>query len=153
MTKPFASGSCQCGQIEYDILKEPFGVWVCYCSECQKVGAGSHTVTIGILREDFILQKGKLAHWDRLSDAGVKNRANFCGVCGNRIFHENPDAPEKVRLKTGTLEAIELTPEAHLWTIRAPSWIRIPEDTLNYKTQPTVEKFFEAIERKRDGGI
>lgn len=151
MTVPFASGSCQCGQVRYELLEEPIGSWVCYCTECQKVGAGTQTFTIGVYRKDFILRQGELKQWDRISDAGVKNRANFCGVCGNRIFHEDPDAPEIIRLKTGTLENVDILPDAHLWTVRAPSWIRIPVDALNYETQPTAEEFFAAIKLRRGG--
>lgn len=149
----FITGSCQCGAVRFEVREEPLGPWVCHCLECRKVSAGALTTTVAVRREAFVLLAGELAQWERVSDAGVVNRAHFCPTCGNRIYHENPAAPERIRLKTGTFDAeVQAEPLAHLWACRAASWVRMAPSALVYETQPELAEFFAALEEMRAGG-
>lgn len=148
----FITGSCQCGAVRFEVLEEPLGPWLCHCTECRKVSAGPMTATVAVRREAFALTSGALAQWERGSDSGAVNRAHFCPTCGNRIYHDNPAAPEILRLKTGAFDVeVQGEPLAHLYAGRAASWVRMAPDALVYDTQPTFAELLTALEEMRAG--
>ena len=70
--------------------------------------------------------------------------------CGNRIYHENPEAPELIRFKPGTLDDTSvLSPQGHTWTCREQPWHRTFNDLPRIEGQPD---FAAAIQAIRDGG-
>lgn len=144
------SGSCQCGQARYEIDGPDLGLAVCYCTECQKMSTGFATYSMGVPRSAFRLTSGTLRQWTRMADSGAKNTAHFCPQCGVRIFHENPDAPDRIRVKAGTLDnARELVPDVHVWTGSAPAWIDIPEGALRYEKQGELSEILAAVAARR----
>jgi len=144
------SGSCQCGQARYEIEGEALGLAICYCTECQKMSTGIATYSMAVPRSAFRLTSGTLKQWTRMADSGARNTAHFCPQCGVRIFHENPDAPDHIRVKAGTLDnARELVPDVHVWTGSAAAWIEIPEDALRYEKQGDLAEIMAAIAKRR----
>lgn len=141
-----ASGACQCGGITYEVTGPPIATYVCYCTECCKLSAGVQSVTMVLPRESLVLKTGTLKQWERLSDEGRRNLAHFCPDCGNRIYHEDPDAPALVRLKTGTLDDQSgVLPLLHFWTIRKPDWLPLPAEGIVYEKQDTAENVLAAL--------
>ena len=130
-------GKCQCGNVEYEI-SEPFITQiVCHCTECQKLSATSFSISALTKRCNFKLLKGELKVYSRIAESGCKNSCYFCPTCGNRIYHENPDKPEIIRLKPGTLEDTSvIQPTIHVWLKHKQSWVEIPEGVDKYETQP-----------------
>lgn len=53
---------------------------------------------------------GEMQEWRRLADNGNTNGAKFCPICGNRIYHFNPDDPDKIKLKPSTLNDTRVIP-------------------------------------------
>jgi hypothetical protein len=89
-----------------------------------------------VKREDFELIRGELAAFDRPSASGNTSRCYFCPTCSNRIYHENPDQAEVIRVKPGTLDDTSIIkPEMHVWTKGAQSWIDL-SDMPCYEEQP-----------------
>jgi len=144
------SGSCQCGQVRYEIEGEDLGLAICYCTECQKMSTGIATYSLGVPRSAFRLTSGSLKQWTRMADSGARNTAHFCPECGVRIFHENPDAPDHIRVKAGTLDgANKLVPDVHVWTCSAAVWIKIPEGALSYEKQGNLTEIVTAVKARR----
>ncbi|NES86264.1 MAG: GFA family protein [Moorea sp. SIO2B7] len=144
------SGSCQCGNLKYEIDGENLGLGICYCTECQKLSSGIATYSLVIKRSSFKLLSGTLKQWERSSDNGNRNIGNFCPECGNRIYHENPETPDIIRVKAGKLEdGSKLEPDMHIWLRSAPSWVKVPEGAMAYQTQPSVEKIVKYINELR----
>lgn len=147
-------GSCQCGNISYEVPDEYIALTLCYCSECQKVSTGVGSYSMFVATDTFKLITGHLESWERLSGAGTRNVAYFCPKCSNRIYHQNPEEPSFIRLKAGTLEnASELEPDMHLWVQSAPEWVRFPEGAVTYDTQPTLEEGLLAVNRHREDAV
>ncbi|MBT8445575.1 MAG: GFA family protein [Gammaproteobacteria bacterium] len=147
-----AAGSCQCGQVKYEVDGETLGLVVCYCSECRRMSTGFATCSLIVPRSSFRLIAGSLNQFTRCADSGNENVANFCPECGVRVFHETPAIPGIVRVKAGTLESAgELEPDAHVWTSSAPAWVQIPEGALAYEQQPSAEAFVQAVAARRAG--
>ncbi len=145
--KPFATGSCQCGNVTYEVTSPPLATYVCYCSECQKLSAGVASTTMAIPRETLKIAPESLKQFERKGHGGVRNLAHFCPDCGNRIYHENPDDPAIIRLKTGTLDDQGLVqPVLHVWTIRKPQWLPLPDGALVYETQERPADMLAALQ-------
>jgi hypothetical protein len=131
------TGTCQCGSIHYKITQSPIVTLVCHCIDCQKLSAGAFSLTMAINREAFELIRGNLKSWERPTASGGTAICFFCGDCGNRIYHENPEMPEVLRLKPGTLDDTAfINPDAHVWTKRAQPWVVIPPGIPRYDMQP-----------------
>jgi hypothetical protein len=129
-------GSCQCGKITYQVTSPPLFVAVCHCTECQKLSASAFGITM-VLTEDSFKVDGELKIWERNSDSGDINRAHFCPTCGNRIYHIDPEKPELIRLKAGTLSSTDIIqPNAHFWVSEKQDWVTIPEGIDQHETQP-----------------
>ena len=143
-------GSCQCGNIKYEVDDEYLALGFCYCTECQKMSTGIGTYSMIIRRDSFKLLSGTLKQWERSSDIGNRNIAHFCPICSNRIYHENPEANDIIRVKAGTIDnANKLKPEIHVWVRSAPSWVKFPEGAITYETQPTAEEVVKKMAELR----
>lgn len=152
-TTVYASGACQCGGITYDLTEPPLATYVCYCTECQKLSAGVASTTMALRREALVLKTGRLKQWERMAESGNRNVANFCPDCGNRIYHEVPEMPDMIRLKTGTLDDQSLVrPMVHFWTIRKPDWLPLPDFGLVYERQDTPENVMAALQELQSEG-
>jgi len=132
-----ATGTCQCRNVHYVVKQPPVITVVCYCTDCQKTSAGALSITMMLDREDFELLNGELAFYDRKADSGNTARCFFCPTCSNRIYHENPENNQVIRLKPGTLDDTSIIkPEMHVWTRSAQPWVELPSHVPCHETQP-----------------
>jgi hypothetical protein len=84
-----------------------------------------------------IVLEGAPAVWRRELEGGRIIDCLFCGDCGVRLFHNPERNPRASIVKPGTLDDTSwLKPVGHIWTKSAQSWVRIPNDTVNYEAQP-----------------
>lgn len=147
------TGTCQCGSIRYKISAPPIVTLVCHCIDCQKLSASAFSLTMAVHRGSFVLTSGKLKSWERPTAAGGTAVCYFCPDCGNRIFHENPEMPEILRFKPGTLDDTScIRPDAHVWTKRAQPWVDIPADMPCYEAQPEVRVLMRDLAEFRAHG-
>jgi len=129
-------GSCQCGNIRYQLLAPPLKIMACHCKACQKLSTSAFSIT-ALVNADSLVVQGELAQWERLAESGNKNYAKFCPHCGNRIYHFNPDQPETIKLKAASLDDTRiLNPEAHIWVCQKQDWYQIPEGVPQFDKQP-----------------
>lgn len=141
-----ANGSCQCGNVNYEITEEPLATYACHCSDCQKLSTSAFSVTMLLNRSGFRLLSGELKNWQRPTASGGVAVCWFCPDCGNRIYHDNPAMPEFIRLKPGTLEDTSvLQPQAHVWTCREQRWLRHFADIPKFDRQPDIAAAMAAI--------
>lgn len=131
-------GSCQCGQVTYRLAEAPKIVLACHCTECQKLSTSPYSVTAAVAT-NAIEFSGELKEWSRSAESGNKNSAKFCPVCGNRVYHFNPDDESTIKLK---LKPVKMTddrifePTMHVWVSEKLSWYRIPEGVKVFDKQP-----------------
>jgi hypothetical protein len=52
-------GSCQCGQVTYEVTEKPLAMFACHCIECQKLSASAYSTTM-FLRADALHVTGEL---------------------------------------------------------------------------------------------
>lgn len=129
-------GSCQCGQISYELLEPPQMVVACHCKECQKLSTSAFSITAMVDAKSVVFS-GEMAHWQRPADSGNISAAKFCPGCGNRIYHYNPDQPDQIKLKPSNLSDTRLIqPVAHVWVSEKQDWFEIPAGVKVFDKQP-----------------
>ena len=129
-------GSCQCGNITYQLLEPPLLVAACHCKECQKLSTSAFSIT-AVVKTEAVKFSGELKQWERLADSGNKNYAKFCPTCGNRIYHFDPDISETIKLKPANLsDTTILKPSMHIWISEKQEWFQIPDDVKQFDKQP-----------------
>lgn len=129
-------GSCQCGQIRYRLLAAPSMIVACHCKECQKLSTSAFSLTAMVDANDIEFS-GTMRDWRRKADSGNISAAKFCPECGNRIYHYNPEQPDKIKLKPANLDDTDLIrPAAHIWVSEKQDWFTIPEGVKTFEKQP-----------------
>lgn len=132
-------GSCQCGSVKYQLLAPPLAVVACHCRECQKLSTSAFSITAIVYAHDVRFE-GELKEWRRLADSGNINGAMFCPNCGNRIYHFNPNEPEKLKLKPANLsDTSMINPTAHMWVSEKQAWYQIPKGVEVFEKQPSLK--------------
>ncbi|NRB38654.1 MAG: GFA family protein [Pseudomonadales bacterium] len=130
-------GNCQCGQVRYHILQPFLYQAVCHCTDCHKMSATSFSISAAIPKDAFKLITGQLKTYTKTAESGHTVNCYFCADCGNRIYHHSTGSPDIYRVKPGTLEDTRIIkPDVHVWTRSKQDWVKIPDDILQYETQP-----------------
>lgn len=121
------TGRCQCGEIRYQSIGEPLGLYICHCRECQKQSASAFGITLDVPRADFHVIQGEPKYWSRATDSGKKLKCAFCSTCGSRLWHEYDPASEIISIKGGSLDkSLDLSNAIHVWVKRKLRGIIIP---------------------------
>lgn len=130
MARGFHAGSCQCGQIRYQIDGEVYRLNVCHCRDCQKQSGSAFGMSLVIEPRAFELLSGELKHFRTTAASGREKLCAFCPECGNRIYNRTSAL---MSVKAGTLDDVSsLTPNAHYWTKRRQSWSVVPNDVPSF---------------------
>lgn len=139
------TGSCECGNVHYQVTGDPVVTVACHCNDCRKL-SGSAFGTVIVINADDLALTGDLKMWEKPADSGRRKQLFFCPRCGNRIYHQDPDAPELVRIRSGTLDLAELPePQVHVYAARKQSWVNFAEGVTKFAGQPPGDKLHEAI--------
>jgi len=129
-------GACQCGKVTYQLLAAPLMIAACHCRQCQKLSTSAFSITAVVNKTD-IKFSGEMHEWSRLADNGNTNGARFCPGCGNRIYHFNPNDPDKIKLKPSTLsDTRAIQPTMHIWTSEKQDWFILPTNLPTHEKQP-----------------
>ncbi len=133
---PFpVTGSCQCGQVQYEILSKPDLIYACHCKHCQKLSTSAFSITAFLDTKNFRVT-GELKEWARMADSGNRNHAKFCPTCGNRIYHYNPDNPDAIKLKPASADDTSwIKPDAHIWVCEKQDWYEFSKETITKEKQ------------------
>ncbi|MGR5066285.1 GFA family protein [Photobacterium sp. DNB22_13_2] len=132
------TGQCQCGQVSYTLKEAPLMVAACHCQECQTLATAPFSVT-AIVAASSIEFKGEMKEWSRPTDSGGVSAATFCPDCGNRVYHYDPNMPEKIKLKLKShqdADSILYKPTVHIWVSEKQDWYQIPEGVKTIDGQP-----------------
>jgi len=132
------TGRCQCGEICYKSIGEPFALYICHCQECQKQSASAFGVSLEVSRSGFQVTQGTPKYWSRVAESGGRIRCAFCPTCGSRIWHESDPISETISIKGGSLnESIDVSNAIHIWVTRKLPGIIIPKSAKQFPEEPT----------------
>ena len=77
------SGSCLCGEINYELLSEPKKVSHCHCAMCQKQHGAAFATYASVPRSELVYISGQASLVEYQSSENIKRK--FCNVCGSNI--------------------------------------------------------------------
>ena len=128
-------GSCQCGEVHYQIKGEPLVLYRCHCTECQKQSGSGFGMSMWVQNDDFEILRGSLKYFHRIADSGGKMECFFCDNCGVRIFHKTLNIKQDyIVLKPGTLHNTQaLQPTADIWLKSKHAWFEPPDETDHFE--------------------
>jgi len=130
-------GGCACGAVRYRLIRAPYAVYTCHCTDCQTLTASVFSLNGVVQAEDLEIVSGELTMWLRTAESGARIPQHVCGHCGVRIFTEPPDGSGTQTLRLGTLDDTSwLVPSAAIFMKSAQLWVRMPEGTLLYDQGP-----------------
>ena len=131
-------GSCQCGEVHYQIKGEPLVLYRCHCTECQKQSGSRFGMSMWIRNDDFEILRVSLKHFHRIADSGGKMECFFCGNFGVRIFLKTLNIKhDNIVLKPGTLHNTQaLQPTADIWLKSKQAWFVPPDETDHFEGPP-----------------
>ena len=130
------SGHCLCGCVKFSVDANPLTARICWCRDCQYLGAGTGMASIGFPSDAFE-PHGTIAWFKSLAKSGNEMERGFCPSCGTPLFSRTNARPNLVFIRVGALDDPELlAPEVTIWTKSAPSWAHFDPDIPTVEGQP-----------------
>jgi hypothetical protein len=130
------TGGCLCGAVRYRFTAAPITTRVCWCRDCQYLGAGSGTVNSGFPTSALTVE-GPLTDYVRQAASGNTMHRRFCSACGTPMFSAAESRPQWVFVRVGTLDDPgAVTPVLTIWAASAPSWASIDDNLQCIAGQP-----------------
>ena len=130
------TGGCLCGTVRFEIRGPIRHIVYCHCSQCRKA-QGSAFATNGNVNADdfrFLSGEGELTGYQ---DTPGQTRY-FCKHCGSPIISQSDAAPNRVRVRLGTIDNdIGERPEAHIFATSKANWEHICGDLPQYEAYIT----------------
>lgn len=104
------TGSCECGQVVFEVRGEMRPPLACHCTQCRKT-SGHYWSATQVPTENLRLTNDKGLKWFRSSDWA---RRGFCTGCGSSLFWEM-DGEGATSIGAGTLDGdTRLRTEKHI---------------------------------------
>ncbi|MCZ6668969.1 MAG: GFA family protein [Gammaproteobacteria bacterium] len=120
--KPFAAGSCSCGNISLVIRKKPQLMLQCHCLDCQKSTGAGHTSNAYFATEDVTIHGDAACH-SLESETGYEMIRCFCPTCGARMYGYNGQKPGTISIPVGCLDDHSwFSPQVVLYASRREDW-------------------------------
>lgn len=113
---------CHCGQVRLSAEINPARVFVCFCTDCQKLTGSAFRTVVPALPGSVQLD-GQVHNYTKTAASGKRRIQSFCPVCGSPMFARAEDAPDAYMLRVGVLDqASQLIPTAKLWQSSQWRW-------------------------------
>jgi hypothetical protein len=143
-----ATGRCGCGDLTYGVEVPPANwTYACHCRDCQAYSGSCFTLYTPARIDSLRVLSGSLALHHKERADGATSTAHFCKRCGTRLFSVNSHRLELAFLRAGTLDcASDLTPSAHMWTVRKATWLTIPAGAVVWPKSPPLDDFRALVE-------
>ncbi|KFY84909.1 hypothetical protein V500_08886 [Pseudogymnoascus sp. VKM F-4518 (FW-2643)] len=121
------SGSCWCGNLQYEFSGEPIMKATCHCLACRKVTGSAFSLNALLPKAAVKVTSGTFKTFTKAHENGMLLTITFCPECATTIYKEADDVAfeDKVILQIGTLDGAldSLGPEAELWVQHRPGWL------------------------------
>ena len=121
------SGSCLCGNVQFEIQGELEPIQICHCSQCRKAQGSAFVTNIPVEEAVFKITSGESDLKSFESSPG-KERV-FCANCGSPILSKTTKLPGVVRIRAGTLNGdLEAKPIYHIYFDSKANWFEVNDD-------------------------
>lgn len=118
------TGGCLCGAIRYTVTAKPWAVSHCHCADCRRATGAPFITWMTLPVDGFAWVQGKLGVHH--STEGVTR--GFCTDCGTTLSYAGDDHADEIDISAASLDDAEaVTPDDHLWSGSALSWLHMAD--------------------------
>lgn len=137
------SGQCLCGEVQFFIEGEHFGIYQCHCSECRRITGSTANSSCIVPVGRFAWVKGESKITSYIHESGY--RSDFCSRCGSAVPSIMRNG-EHFWVPAGALEDVgQLAVAAHLCVASKARWETSPSDGIRYEAVPAFEELAAAL--------
>ena len=118
-------GGCHCGAITYEAEIDPDEVFICHCTDCQRISGSAFRTIVPAPEETFKFLTGEPRIYVKTGDSGNERPQAFCPNCGSPIYSTSAgEGPKIFGIRVGTVrQRDQLRPKAQIWCRSAQDWI------------------------------
>ncbi len=137
--KPFATGSCLCGNVNYSITEKPLFSGQCHCIDCQKSSGTGH-MSLAFFHKEDVTMKGETSFYTTVADNGAEVTRHFCPDCGSRIFGTNTAFTTMMAISAGSFDDHSwFKADRIVYNKRKPEWDFMDESIPAFEEMPPVK--------------
>ena len=134
MSSPL-SGSCQCGEVRFEVEGEFEHFMLCHCKYCQKDTGSAHAANLLGTTATLRWISGA-DHPVQYTIPGTRHTRAFCPTCGSALPSRQLDGSLLV-VPAGSLDsAVDRAPDAHIFLASRADWDSEPERLPGHPTYP-----------------
>jgi hypothetical protein len=121
-------GGCACGELRFELAREPMFTNCCHCTQCQKL-TGSAFVLNAIIETDSIkILSGVITVTGGPSEYGRPHDIYRCATCLTPVWSDYGRRRNYRFVRVGTLDQpSSIKPDAHIFVRSKLDWVIIPE--------------------------
>jgi len=99
-------GSCDCGQVEWDLKLGEKKHILCHCRTCQKLSGGAYTLNQIVPNDNLTITKGKnnMKVYTYSSASGNPVHCYYCANCTTHVYHHQTVLGDQIVVRTGLLD-------------------------------------------------
>ena len=115
------SGSCLCGEVQFEIDGEFERFYLCHCDYCRKDTGSAHAANLFSSRATLTWVSGEdqIKHFNLPS---TRHNRSFCSTCGSALPMVQTGG-KLVVVPAGSLDsAVIIEPDAHIFVASRASW-------------------------------
>ena len=129
------TGSCQCGQVRFEVAGEFESFYLCHCRYCQKDTGSAHAANLfsTTARLSWLAGDAQVREFRVPSTRHLKS---FCSLCGSALPSLQLEGTLLV-VPAGSLDTpVDIKPTAQLFTSRRAAWLDRLDDVQAFETLP-----------------
>jgi hypothetical protein len=129
------SGSCLCGEVNFEIDGDFESFYLCHCKYCQKDTGSAHASNLfsSVAKLVWLSGQDKIKTYELPSTKHIKS---FCSNCGSALPSLQMNSKLLV-VPAGSLnQDILIKPNAHIFTSSRANWEHKLEDIKSYEKLP-----------------
>ncbi len=131
------TGGCACGHIRYSVDGAPRYMGNCHCRDCQQATGSAYFPGVGVKTENFTLESGEPAWYERAGDSGNVIARAFCPKCGSPVFLQGKERPHFRVLYAGSLDDPSVfQPAQNIFMKSAQHWAWPDKDMPGHDAMP-----------------
>ena len=119
------TGSCHCGEVQFEATIDPRRVGICHCTDCQIFGSAPFRTSALVMGDQLQLVRGKPALYLKTAQSGNQRNMAFCDRCGTHLYAA-PASGDVVfySVRVGVLsKRAEIRPVSQLWCQSELRWL------------------------------
>jgi hypothetical protein len=122
-------GSCCCGNIKFELTKQPIMMGTCHCSRCRKSGSST---SVFVEKDSIRWIQGKELVATHIPEPPFKYLRNFCSRCGTSLG-EILSSEDSFPIAANCLDDYPIVRnQFHEFVDSKPAWYHIHGDDLRF---------------------